>query len=60
MYVYLVACMYVVRLVNDFINVKTETKYLICCEEIPTFYRQARFLLRLQILQRQLPHMPHT
>ena len=24
-------------------------KQLVCCEEIPTFYRQARFLLRLQI-----------
>ena len=32
------ACMCVhVRLANDFINVKTETKQLICCEEIPTF-----------------------
>src|SRR6218665_3896468 len=41
-----------VRLANDFINVKTETKYMICCEEIPTFYWQARFLLRLQILPR--------
>src|SRR6218665_1702862 len=51
MYVYLCICMLVcmrVRLSNDFINVKTETKLLICCEEIhlPTFYRQARFLLR--------------
>src|SRR6218665_2375352 len=34
------ACMSV-RLANAFINVKTETKYLICYEEIPTFYRQA-------------------
>src|SRR6218665_3660221 len=51
------ACM-CVRLANDFINVNTETKYLICFEEISTFYRQAtcRFLLRLQILPRQLPH----
>ena len=32
----------------------------ICCKEIPTFYRQARFLLRLQILPRQLPHLPYT
>src|SRR6218665_558877 len=55
------ACM-CVCLVNDFINfnVKTETKWMICCEEIPTFYRHARFLLRLQILPRQLPHLPHT
>jgi len=53
------ACM-CVSLVNDFINVKTETKRLICCEEIPTFYRQARFLLRLQILPRQLPHLSLT
>src|SRR6218665_2484350 len=50
-YVGVHACM-CVRLANDFINVKTETKKLICCEEIPTFYRQARFLLRLQILPR--------
>ena len=43
MYVGVHACM-CVRLVNDFISVKTETKQLICCEEIPrpTFYRQAR------------------
>src|SRR6218665_428475 len=54
-YVGVHACM-CVRLANDFINVKTETKQLICCEEIPTFYRQARFLLRLQILPRSLPH----
>jgi len=57
------ACM-CVRLANAFINVKTETKYLICYEEIPTFYRQAtcRLLprLRLQILPKQLPHFPHT
>ena len=60
-YVGVHACM-CVRLANDFINVKTETKQLICCEEIglPTCYRQARFLLRLQILPRQLPHLPHT
>ena len=31
---------------------------MICCDEIPTFYRHARFLLRLQILPRQLPHLP--
>ena len=58
-YVGVHACM-CVRLANVIINVKTETKQLICCEEIPTFYRQARFLLRLQILLRQLPHLPHT
>src|SRR6218665_1951213 len=57
MYVGVHACM-CVRQANDFIDVKTETKYLICCEEIPTFYRQARFLLRQQILPRQLPHLP--
>src|SRR6218665_2680733 len=50
MLVYMHACT-CVRLANDFINVKTETKLLICCEEIPTFHRQARFLLRLQILR---------
>jgi len=32
-----------VRLVDDFINVKTETKKLICCEEIPTFAGKLRF-----------------
>ena len=36
MYVGVHACM-CVRLANDFINVKTETKQLICCEEVPTF-----------------------
>ena len=49
----LVCCMQAymsVRLANDFINVTTETQYLICCEEIPTFYRQARFLLRLGVI----------
>ena len=59
MYVGVHACM-CVPLSNDFINVKTETKQLICCEEIPPVYRQARFLLRLHILSRQLLHLPHN
>jgi len=35
---------------------------LICSEtiDLPTFYRQARFLLKLQILPKQLPHLPHV
>ena len=42
MYVGVHTCM-CVRLANDLINGNTETKKLICCEKIPTFYRQARF-----------------
>ena len=56
------ACM-CVHLANDLINIKTETEQWICCKEvrsIPTCYRQARLLLRLQILRRQLPYLPHT
>ena len=43
MYVGVHACMCVgLRLTNDLINVKTETK-LICCEEISTFYGKLDF-----------------
>ena len=50
-----------VRLANDFINVKTETKQFICCEEIPTFYRQARFFTQTtNFTEVRLPHLPHT
>jgi len=44
MYVGVHACMCEgLRLTNDFINVNTETKLLICCEEISTFYGNLDF-----------------
>src|SRR6218665_610053 len=51
-------CVYVWRITLSMS--KRKQIELICCEEIPTFYRQARSLLRLQTLPRQLSHLPHT